>query len=57
MGPITLRGGRVLEDPLATVLEFVTAYPAYDSQDAAANRFDERDLRLANRGGARISAA
>jgi hypothetical protein len=57
MGPITLRGGRELLDPLATVLEFVAAYPGYDSQDAAANSFDERDLRLANRGGARISAA
>jgi hypothetical protein len=57
MGPITLRAGRELEDPLATVLEFVAAYPGYDSQDAAANSFDERDLRLSNRGGARISAA
>jgi hypothetical protein len=57
MGRITLRGGRELEEPLATVLEFVAAYPGYDSQDAAANSFDERDLRLANRGGARISAA
>jgi hypothetical protein len=57
MERITLRGGRVLADPLVTVLEFVAAYPGYDSQDAAANSFDERDLRLANRGGARISAA
>ena len=56
MGPISLRGGRELDDPLATVLEFVAAYPGYDSQDADANSFDERDLRLANRGGARISA-
>ena len=54
---ITLRGGCELDDPLATVLEFVTAYPGYDSLDAAANVFDERDLRVANRGGARISAA
>ena len=57
MGPITLRGGRELEDPLAMVVEFIAAYPGYDSQDAAANSFDERDLRLANRGGARISGA
>src|ERR687887_1195954 len=57
MGPITLRGGRELEEPLTMVLEFVAAYPGYDAQDAAANSFDERDLRLANRGGARISAA
>jgi hypothetical protein len=54
---ITLRGGRELEDPLTTALQFVAAYPGYDSQDAAADVFDERDLRLANRGGARISAA
>jgi hypothetical protein len=54
---ITLRGGCELDDPLATALEFVTAYPGYDSLDAAANVFDERDLRAANRGGARISAA
>jgi Family of unknown function (DUF6308) len=57
MGKIVLRGGLELEDPLATVLEFVAAYPGYDSQDAAADSFDGGDLRLANRGGARISAA
>lgn len=54
---IALRGGRELEEPLVTVLAFLAAYPGYDSQASAVNVFDERDLLLANRGGARISAA
>src|SRR4029079_15230389 len=52
-----LRGGLEIEDPLATTIRFVEAYPAYDARDSRPNRFDESDLRHANRGGARISAA
>jgi hypothetical protein len=39
------------------VLAFVEAYSAYDSYGALSSSFDESDLRRANRGGARISAA
>src|SRR5207253_11487496 len=55
---VVLRGGVEIENPLETALEFVEAYSAYDSHDPTApHTFDESDLRLANRGGARISAA
>jgi hypothetical protein len=55
---IQLRHGLELDDPLAVVREFVRAGYAYDVSTASrASRFDESDLRLANRGGARISAA
>jgi hypothetical protein len=54
---ITLRGGLVVEDPLRIVLDFLEAYPLYDSYDSSTSTFDEGDLRHANRGGARISAA
>src|SRR5438046_2980602 len=54
---VVLRGGVEIENPLETALEFVEAYSAYDSHDSRApHTFDESDLRLANRGGARISA-
>lgn len=54
---IELRHGLVVDDPLAVVLEFVQAGYAYDVGTASKpSRFDEPDLRLANRGGARISA-
>jgi len=56
MSTIILRGVE-LENPLELVLEFLEAYSsneAYDSSGPAS--FDEGDLRLANRGGARISA-
>jgi hypothetical protein len=55
---ISLRGGVEVEHPLELALEFLEAYSGsedYDSSRPAS--FDERDLRLANRGGARISAA
>ena len=55
---IILRGGVEVEHPLELALEFLEAYSGsedYDSSRPAS--FDERDLRLANRGGARISAA
>jgi hypothetical protein len=54
---IALRDGRQLENPLAVVLGFVEAYPGYDVAASPAGVFDERDLKHANRGGARISAA
>jgi Family of unknown function (DUF6308) len=58
MSTIVLRGGVEVENGLDLALAFVRAY---GSQGASGSprpmSFDERDLRLANRGGARISAA
>jgi len=54
---IFLRGGLELDNPFQVALDFVEAYPGYDSHDSDPTSFDESDLRLANRGGARISAA
>ena len=54
---VVLRGGVELEDPLGTTIGFVEAYPGYDAPDSRPGSFDESDLRHANRGGARISAA
>jgi hypothetical protein len=54
---IVLRGGVELEDPLGVAIRFVEAYPGYDARDSRPGSFDESDLRHANRGGARISAA
>jgi hypothetical protein len=54
---IVLRGGLEIEDPVEVAIRFVEAYPAYDSRDSRPGSFDESDLRHANRGGARISAA
>jgi hypothetical protein len=57
MGPIVLRGGVEVESPLEVALEFLAVYSGYDAGDSSGPvSFDERDLRLANRGGARISA-
>jgi hypothetical protein len=58
MSTIILRGGVEVANPLDLALEFLAAYSgheAYDSSGPAS--FDESDLRLANRGGARISAS
>jgi transposase len=57
MSPITLRGGVEVENPLELALEFLAAYPSYEADSLGLTSFDERDLRGANRGGARISAA
>jgi hypothetical protein len=58
MGPIVLRRGVELENPLELALQFLAAYSSYEVGDASGQTsFDERDLRLANRGGARTSAA
>jgi hypothetical protein len=55
---IILRGGVEVENPLELALEFLVAYSSFDAYDSSGpGSFDEGDLRLANRGGARISAA
>jgi hypothetical protein len=56
--PVVLRNGVEIDDPLGAVLGFVEAQWAFDvSEVSGAMSFGEGDLRLANRGGARISAA
>ena len=56
--PVVLRNGVDVEDPLGVALGFLAAYPSFDAGDAGRPvSFAEADLRLANRGGARISAA
>jgi hypothetical protein len=53
--PARLRNGIEIADPLQVVLGYLEAW-RFDAGDASAS-FEESDLRLANRGGARISAA
>jgi hypothetical protein len=56
--PVALRGGLVIEDPLRVLLGFVAARWRFDpAEPARPASFGEPDLRLANRDGARISAA
>jgi Family of unknown function (DUF6308) len=58
MSMIILRGGVEVENPLELALEFLATYYSYEPCDSSGpGSFDEIDLRLANRGGARISAA
>jgi hypothetical protein len=58
MSAIILRGGVEVENPLELALEFLAAYSGYEARDSTGpDSFDESDLRQANRGGARISAA
>ena len=58
MSTIVLRAGAVLDDPLDRALELLEAYPSLEGGDLSrSSSFDHGDLRLANRGGARISAA
>jgi Family of unknown function (DUF6308) len=58
MSTIILRRGVEVDNPLEMALEFLEAYSSYEAYDASGpESFDESDLRLANRGGARISAA
>ncbi len=54
-----LRNGVEIEDSLELTLGFLETYPGYDAGDVVQvqGSFREADLRLANRGGARISAA
>jgi hypothetical protein len=55
---VVLRGALEIADPAAVALGFFEAYGADDPGAASEpDTFDERDLRRANRGGARISAA
>jgi Family of unknown function (DUF6308) len=57
MGTIILRGGVEVENPLELALEFLHMYSSYEGYDTSGPAsFNEGDLRLANRGGARISA-
>jgi hypothetical protein len=55
--PAVLRNGVVIEDPLGIVLGVLTAYRLDTGGPSAPGSFGEPDLRLANRDGARISAA
>jgi hypothetical protein len=58
MSRIILRGGVEVDNPLELALEFLAAYSSYEADDSSGpTSFDECDLRGANRGGARISAA
>jgi Family of unknown function (DUF6308) len=55
---VILRNGVAIEDPLTAVLGFLEEQWAYDvAYVSPPGSFGEPDLRLANRGGARISAA
>jgi hypothetical protein len=56
--PVVLRNGVDIEDPLGVVLGFLKAPGRFDVSDPSRPAsFEEPDLKLANRGGARISAA
>jgi hypothetical protein len=56
--PIVLRRSVDIEDPLAVALGFLEAYSHLEvAGRSATSSFDWSDLRSANRGGARISAA
>ena len=56
--PVVLRNGAGIEDPLTVVLGFLNAYGRVNvSGPSRPASFGEPDLRLANRAGARISAA
>jgi hypothetical protein len=58
MSTIILRGGVEVGHPLELALGFLASYSSFDAYNPPGPRsFDEGDLRLANRGGARISAA
>jgi Family of unknown function (DUF6308) len=55
---MVLRGGLEVQNPLEVVIRFLEAYSVVEvAEPSASASFDERDLRRANRGGARISAA
>jgi len=57
-GAVILRDGVAVEDPIAVVFGFLERYGSVGSGEVSAPAsFGEPDLRLANRGGARISAA
>ena len=54
---IVLRHGIEVENALEPTLEFLDAYPSAVADAFPTESFGEEDLRRANRGGARISAA
>ncbi|MBV9425982.1 MAG: hypothetical protein JOZ98_23960 [Solirubrobacterales bacterium] len=57
--PVVLRAGNEIEDPSKVVLGFLDAHRPFEfeiSDRSATASFGELDLRLANRGGARVSA-
>ena len=54
---VVLRKGIEIEDPLTVVLGYVEAWHLDVREPSRPTSFGESDLRLANRGGARISAA
>ncbi|MBV8479091.1 MAG: hypothetical protein JOY72_02190 [Actinobacteria bacterium] len=56
MKPVVLRGA-VVDDPLGIVLGYVVAWKLDEEPPDKPTSFEEADLRRANRGGARISAA
>ena len=55
--PVVLRNGAAIEDPLSVVLGFLKAWRLDLSGPPRPGSFGEPDLRLANRAGARVSAA
>ena len=55
--PVVLRSGLVITDPLSVVLGILARWRLDLSGPSQPGSFGEPDLRLANRGGARISAA
>ena len=58
MSTLILRSGVEIEDPLELALEFLEKYPSSETYDPSRPAsFAESDLKRANRGGARISAA
>jgi hypothetical protein len=58
MSTLILRGGVEVEDPLELAFGFLETYASSEAHDSSGpTSFDEGDLRRANRGGARISAA
>jgi Family of unknown function (DUF6308) len=54
---VRLRNEVSIEDPLGVVLGFLERWAVQPAGASTPTRFTEPDLRLANRGGARISAA
>ena len=55
--PVVLRNGVVIDDPLGVVLGILAAFRFDADGPSSPESFGEADLRLANRDGARISAA
>jgi len=56
-GSVILRNGVAIGDPLKVVLGFLEAWRLDIGEPSEPTSFGESDLRLANRGGARISAS